>query len=157
MADKTLKRLDLGARILLWAWVLMVLGTLVSGRLSQGRLVLDIAAWVAFGGAMLLSWLPRWLNEIDDAQPIGPVRIWMAAGLAALVITMATSFIILPKIRNHEAVLALAQAPGTAHLLAKAGSAFIQMLVLRLLLAAGMGYAVTLLPLHRAPGASEVR
>jgi len=55
--------------------------------------LIDLCAWFGFGLPMLLSWLPRWINHISDAEVIGPLRLWAAAGAAALTICLASQFI----------------------------------------------------------------
>ena len=64
---------------------------------------IDLCAWFGFGLPMLLSWLPRWINHISDTEAIGPVRLWAAAGAAALTICLASQFIATPKIAELKA------------------------------------------------------
>lgn len=116
---KNLRRLDGASLALLLVWLGMAVGfaaftapalfsTLPSkdmaGRIA-GMMVarLDIAAWVAFGGALLLSYGGRWLNEIQDASPIGPLRLWSAAALVALLFTFSSTFLATPKLHELRA------------------------------------------------------
>ncbi|WP_005035762.1 hypothetical protein [Holophaga foetida] len=151
MDERLLARLDTLSRALLWIWVLLVLATLVGGRLELLRRALDYSAWGVFGGAFLLSFLSRWLNEIADEGPIGPMRIWMAAALVSLLMCLASTFIVAPKILNIRGRLAVAEvegrdlAPDQASL-RKARSVANQMLGLRVLLALGLGYGALSLP-----------
>lgn len=61
---------------------------------------MDIAAWVAFGGALALSYGGRWLNEIQDASPIGPLRLWSATVLVALLFTFSSTFLATPRLQE---------------------------------------------------------
>lgn len=155
MNERLLARLDTLSRVLLWIWVLLVLGALMGGRLEPWRRVLDYLAWGAFGVAFLVSFVSRWLNEIVDGAPIGPLRIWMAAALVALMMCLASTFILHPKMRAIQSRLAAAQDEGrdqSPHLAAlrKARSVNNQMLGLRVLLALGLGYGALMLPRKKA-------
>ena len=151
MDEQLLARFDALSRALLWIWVLLVAAALAGGRLVTYRHTLDYAAWGVFGGALLLSFLSRWLNEIEDEGPIGPMRIWMAATLVALLMCLASSFIVAPKLLIIRGRLAEAEVQGQPlgpdqATLRKATSVANQMLGLRVLLALGLGYGVGLLP-----------
>lgn len=152
MEERSLARLDVLSRVLLWIWVALVLVALIGGRLGSLQRLLDYSAWVAFGGAFLLSFLSRWLNEIVDKEAIGPLRIWMAAALAALIMCFSSTFIIGPKVQER---LASARTVGQAASqdqapLRKAQSVARQMLVLRVLLGLGLGWGVRKLPRKKA-------
>ncbi len=117
--EKTLRRLDTASLVLLLLWLGMTLGfaalmapALFSNLPSKdlaGRLAgvmvsrLDLAAWIAFGGALLLSYGGRWLNEIQDASPIGPLRLWSAAVLVALLFTFSSTFLATPRLHELRA------------------------------------------------------
>lgn len=167
MDDTTLRRLDLGAMALLLLWTGMGLGfgalsapllfKLLPSRdlagLVAGSIVvrLDWAAWAAFGGAFLLSFLPRWLAEVQDRDVIGPLRLWSAGALAALLLCLASSFIVTPRIQELRASI-----PGSIEALApdhplrashrKAHKFSTQFFILRLLLAAGLAAGIPFLP-----------
>ncbi len=167
MDDATLRRLDLGAAALLLLWTGMGLGfgalsapllfKLLPSRDLAGQVAgsivvrLDWAAWLAFGGAFLMSYLPRWLAELQDREVVGPLRLWSAGALAALLLCLASSFIITPRIQEIRASIAgpiEALAPGhpmrAAH--RKAHKFSTQFFVLRLLLAAGLAAGIPFLP-----------
>ncbi len=114
--EKTLRRLDNASLVLLLLWLGMALGfaalmapalfSILPSKDLAGRLAglmverLDISAWVAFGGALCLSYGGRWLNEIHDSTAIGPLRLWSAAVLAALLFTFSSTFLATPRL--HE-------------------------------------------------------
>jgi len=155
LSERLLARLDALSRALLWIWVLLLLAFLAGGRLETLRRALDHGAWVAFGLSFLLSFLSRWLNEITDPDAIGPLRVWMAASLVALMMCLASTFILAPKTLAIRGRLAVAElegrdlAPDQASL-RKARSVANQMLGLRVLLALGLGYGLSFLPRRKA-------
>ncbi|MBP1628172.1 MAG: hypothetical protein H6Q00_2647 [Holophagaceae bacterium] len=155
MDERLLARLDALSRALLWIWVLLVLASLVGGRLEALRRILDYSAWGVFGGSFLLSFLTRWLNEIEDPAPIGPLRVWLGASLVALLMCLASTFILAPKILTIRGRLAVAEVEGRdlsadQASLRKARNVANQMLGLRVLLALGLGYGALMLPRRKA-------
>lgn len=171
MKARLLTRLDRASAGLLLLWVGMALGfaflvapvvfqvvpsRAVAGMAMGGVFVrLDGAAWGAFGGALMLSGVPRWVQEIGDGDhPVGPLRLWVGGLLAALLMCMASSFIITPRIEARRAALgATVDTLPTDHpervAFAKAHGTSRQMLVLRMLLALGLAATVGFLPKQR--------
>lgn len=167
MNARTLARLDATAAALLLLWVGMVAGfaflmapllfSILPSRdlagLIASRVVgrLDIAAFLAFAGAMALVLFPRWLQEIGDGDSLGPLRLWTAAALVALLTCFASSFIISPKLHAIRAGLNApieSIAPGSPERAAyqKAHSTSRQFMGLRLLLALGLAAGIAVLP-----------
>lgn len=165
MTRTALRRLDQfsAALLLLWAGAALGFGLLsapllfrelpsrdVAGHLA-GLMVgrLDWAAWVAFGLAGL-SWGARWLADVQDGI-VGPLRLWSAAWLVALLMCLASTFIVTPKV---QAIRARINAPveslapdhvdrvtyNHAHSLSR------NLFFLRLLLALGLAATVGRLP-----------
>ncbi len=163
-----LDRLSAGA-LVLWAGVALGVGLLaapavfqgVSSRMEAGASIgqalqrVDLLAWVAFSGALLLSGLPRWLAEVGDGpNPIGPLRLWVATLLAALLMCMASTFIVTPRVEAHRLRLgaqleALSQDHPDRQALRKAHGVSRQMFFLRVLLALGLASTVGFLPRRR--------
>ncbi len=168
MRDRVIERFDKATIALLLLWVGMALGfaflvapvvfqtvpTRSVAGLAMGRVFqrLDWTAWGAFGGALLLSGVPRWLNEITDGNnPIGPMRLWVAALLAALLMCMASSLVITPRIEERRMALgATADSLAADHperaAFAKAHGISRQLLVLRMVLALALAGTVSFLP-----------
>jgi hypothetical protein len=159
MTIKALARTDTAAAVLLVLWAGMVLGfallmapllfsTLPSRDLAgqlAGRVVarLDLAAWVAFGAAIVLVQGPRWVLELKEAEVLGPMRLWSAAALLALLMCFTSAFIITPKLRAIRARMAgPVETIPTDHpdriAYQKAHSISRQIMGLRLLLALGL-------------------
>ena len=174
MTESSFRRLDAAVVALLLIWIGMGLGfgTLTAPLLFKwlpsrdlagslaGRIVerLDWAAWVAFGGALLLGFGARWLNEIDDREVIGPLRLWTAAALAALLFCFTSTFIVSPRLhelRAHIVVPIEELAPEHPDRKAydKAHGLSRNLFFLRLLLAAGLALGVGHLPKEPKPGA----
>jgi hypothetical protein len=165
MHPNTLRRLDQTTRILLLLWAGAALGFGIfsapvffrelpsrdlAGRIAGlilGRL--DWAAWVAFALAGL-SWAGRWVAEVKE-DLIGPLRLWSAGLMVALLMCLASSFVVTPKI---HAIRARIDAPieslapehpdrvayNRAHALSR------NLFFLRILLAVGLAATVGLLP-----------
>ncbi|HJW09861.1 MAG TPA: DUF4149 domain-containing protein [Holophagaceae bacterium] len=167
MTETSFRRLDAAVVALLLIWIGMGLGfgALTAPLLFKwlptrdmagsmaGRIVerLDWAAWLAFGLALLLGFGSRWLNEIDDAEPIGPLRLWTATALAALLFCFTSSFIVSPKLhelRSRIVVPIEDLAPENPDRKAydKAHGLSRNLFFLRLLLAAGMALGASHLP-----------
>ena len=122
MTPKALFRADAAAALLLLLWAGMVAGfallmaPLLFGLLPSrdlagmiaGRVVarLDLAAWVAFGGAILLVQGCRWMMEMREADVLGPMRLWSAAAVVALLMCFTSAFIITPKLHAIRARMA---------------------------------------------------
>jgi hypothetical protein len=171
MNSKTYHRLDLAAAALLLVWVGMVLafGILIAPLLFSslpsrdlagmiaGRIVsrLDIAAFVAFAGAAALVLLPRYLQELGDEDLLGPLRLWGAAVIVALLVCFASSFIVSPKLRTLRATMnapieTLAPDQPERAAYQRAHGISRQFMGLRLLLAIGLALGVTALPRSKA-------
>lgn len=166
MSDRTLSRLDVVSAWILLLWAGAALGfafltapvafrVLLSRDLAgqvMGTVLarLDIAAWFAFGIPLLLSFGTRWIQEVKE-EGIGPLRLWSAATLAALLMCLTSSAIITPKLReirgrmnapmetlpeDHPDRLAHRKAHGISR----------QLLALRVLLALGLAAGTAYLP-----------
>jgi len=117
MSPKNLRHLDQfsAAILLLWAGAALGFGVFsapvffhelpsrdVAGRIAGliiGRL--DWAAWMAFGLAGL-SWGARWMAELQE-EAIGPIRLWSGAWLVAMLMCLASTFVVTPKIQDIRA------------------------------------------------------
>lgn len=171
MTPKAFSRLDALAATLLLVWAGMVLCfailmapllfSLLPSRDLAGMIAskvvarLDIAAFIAFGGAMALVLAPRWLQEVQDRHGLGPLRLWGAAALVSLLVCFASAFIVSPKLhtlRSYMEVPVEALAPSSPLRAAyqKAHGISRQFMGLRLLLALGLAAGVCVLP--RAKG-----
>ncbi len=64
---------------------------------------LDLAAWIGFGGAILPGPGRALLAEYREAEVVGPLRLWGAAALLALLMCFTSGFIITPKLRDIRA------------------------------------------------------
>ena len=165
MSSTTLHRLDQFSKVLLLLWAGAALGFGVfsapvlfrelpsrdlAGHIA-GLIVgrLDWAAWLAFGLAGL-SWAGRWAADVKE-DLIGPVRLWSAGLLVALLMCLASSFIVTPKVRAIRARINApieSLAPDHADRLAynKAHGISRNLFFLRILLAVGLAATVGLLP-----------
>jgi hypothetical protein len=166
MGDKTLARLDSVSAGVLLLWAGAALGfaflaapvafKLLPSRDLAGQVMgtilrrLDFAAWFAFGIPLLLSYGSRWMQEVKE-DGIGPLRLWSAAILAALLICLASATIITPKLQAIRSRMAVPietlpeNAPDRlAHQRAHGISR--QMLALRVLLALGLAAGTAYLP-----------
>ena len=164
---KTLRRLDSASLVLLLLWLGMALGfaalmapvlfaTLPSKDLAgraAGAMVtrLDWAAWVAFGGALLLSYGGRWLKEIEDSSPIGPLRLWSMTAIVALLFTFSSAFLATPKLQELRAQMGApveSLAAGDARVVTyrKIHGLSTQFFVIRMILAAALAWGVSRLP-----------
>jgi hypothetical protein len=165
MSPATLRRLDQLAvtLLLLWAGAALGFGLFsapvlfqqlpsrdVAGRIA-GLIVgrLDWAAWIAFGLAGL-SWGGRWAAEVQD-DLIGPIRLWSAALLVALLMCLASTFVVTPKIQVIRARINApveSLAPDHADRVAynRAHGLSRNLFFLRILLAVGLAATVGRLP-----------
>ena len=168
MSPKSLRLLDQLSIVLLLLWAGAALGfgvfsapvlfqelpsRDVAGRLA-GLIVhrLDWAAWTAFGLAGL-SWGARWMAELKE-EAIGPIRLWSAGWLVAMLMCLASAFIVTPKvhaIRTRIGAPIETLAPDHADRVAynKAHALSRNLFVLRILLALGLAATVALLPRDR--------
>ena len=172
MTVKLLARLDAAAAVLLLLWAGMVLGfaflvapllfsSLPSRDLAgliAGRVVarLDIAAWIAFAAAIALVQGARWMMEFREADVLGPLRLWGAAAVLALLMCFTSSFIISPKLRTIRArmgnpVESFAPDHPDRAAYQKAHGISRQLMGLRLLLALALACGVLALPRSAPP------
>ncbi|MGA2081445.1 MAG: DUF4149 domain-containing protein [Holophaga sp.] len=119
MSPRLLARTDTAAAALLLLWAGMVAGfafltapllfSLVPSRdlagLVAGQVVarLDLGAWIGFGAALVMVQGTRWAKEIRDRDAVGPIRLWGAAALLALLMCFTSSFIVTPRLRDLRA------------------------------------------------------
>jgi len=165
--EKTLSRLDALSVALLLLWLGMALGfaflqapttfQVLGSRDLAGQVVgatlrrLDWVAWGVFISALGLSWGSRWLAEFQDKDGIGPLRLWSATLLVALLMCFASSFILSPKLvavraRMNAPIETFAQDHPDRIAYQKAHGISKQMLILRMLLALGLALGVRYLP-----------
>lgn len=165
MSPSTLHRFDQFSKILLLIWAGAALGfgiftapllfSQLPSRDVAGRIAgliigrLDWAAWIAFGLAGL-SWGGRWATEVKE-ELIGPIRLWSAAWLVALLMCLASSFVVTPKVHAIRARIGApieTLAPDDADRVAynRAHGLSRNLFVLRILLALGLAATVGLLP-----------
>ena len=167
MTRKPLARTDAAAAGILVLWTGMVLGFAflvapllfailpsrdVAGHIA-GRVVtrLDAVAWAAFLAATGLVLFPRWLREVREDQPVGPLRLWGATALVALLMCFTSQFIVSPglgriRARMDGPVEALAPEHPDRVAYQKAHGISRQLMFLRLILALGLAAGITALP-----------
>jgi uncharacterized membrane protein YjfL (UPF0719 family) len=166
-AARAFVRTDAAAAALLLLWAGMVLGfallmapllfSIIPSRDLAGAVAarvvgrLDWSSFLAFGAALALALGPRWLQEVRDADGLGPQRLWGAAALVALLVCFASAFIISPKLHELRAgmngpVEALAPDSPLRASYQKAHGISRQFMGLRLLLALGLAAGVAALP-----------
>ncbi len=164
MNPATIRRLDQLSQILLLLWAGAALGfgifsapvffrelpsRDVAGRIAGliiGRL--DWAAWIAFGLAGL-SWVGRWVAEVKE-DLIGPIRLWSGGLMVALLMCLASSFVVTPKVQAIRARINApieSLAPEHADRVAynKAHGLSRNLFFLRILLAVGLAASVGLM------------
>ena len=172
MSPRNLRRLDRvsAALLLLWAGAALGFGLFVApllfrelpSRDGAGRLAglilgrLDWAAWVAFGLAGL-SWGARWMAEVKE-EIVGPIRLWSAGWLVALLMCLASTFVVTPKIQAIRARINApieTLAPDHTDRVAynRAHSVSRNLFFLRILLALGLAATVGMMPL--TPGRDQ--
>ncbi len=165
MRPTTLLRLDQLSKIVLLLWAGAALGfglfsaPVLFGELPSrdlaGRIAgliigrLDWAAWIVFGLAGL-SWAGRWASEVQD-EIIGPIRLWSGALMVALLMCLASSFVVTPKVHAIRARINApleSLAPDHPDRVAynKAHGLSRNLFFLRILLAVGLAASVSLLP-----------
>jgi len=119
MTAKPFARTDAAAAILLLLWAGMVLGfafltapllfRILPSRDQAGQIAglvvgrLDLAAWISFGAALALVQGVRWARSTGDADLLGPLRLWGAAALVALLMCFTSSFIVSPRLQAIRA------------------------------------------------------
>jgi len=165
MNAPTLRRLDQATKVLLLLWAGAALGfgifsapvffrelpsRDVAGRIAGliiGRL--DWAAWAVFLLAGL-SWVGRWMAEVKE-DIIGPLRLWSSALLVALLMCLASSFVVSPKVhairtRINAPIESLAPEHADRVAYNRAHGLSRNLFFLRILLAVGLAATVGLLP-----------
>lgn len=170
MSPAAIRRLDALTQILLLLWAGAALGfgifsapvffrelpsRDVAGHIA-GLIVgrLDWAAWGVFGLAGL-SWLGRWMAEVAE-DAVGPIRLWSAALLVALLMCLASTFVVTPKVQAIRArigapIESLAQDHPDRQAYNRAHGVSRNLFFLRILLALGLAATVSLLPREGAP------
>ncbi len=169
---KLLRRLDNASLVLLLLWLGMALGfaalmapALFSNLPSKdlaGRLAgvmvarLDMVAWIAFGGALLMSYGGRWLNEIQDSSPIGPLRLWSATILVALLFTFSSTFLATPRLHElrtqmNAPVESLPKDDARVQSYRKTHGLSTQFFFIRMILAAALAWGLGSLPKEKPP------
>ena len=167
MDNKLLRRLDLTSSVLLLLWLGMAVGfaalvapalfTILPTRDLAGKVAgalvsrLDMAAWCAFGGALGLSFGARWLHEVKEPGPVGPLRLWTAAAILALLFTFSSTFIVTARMKEIRAQVGgpmelLAPEDPLAKTYARAHKFSTQFFVIRMVLAAALAWGVSKLP-----------
>jgi hypothetical protein len=166
MNEKLLARLDRvsGAVLLLWVGVALGIAALAApvafhqlpSRDLAGRVIgacfrqVDILSWFAFGLPLLLSFGSRWLAEMKDPG-IGPMSVWSAAVLAALLMSFTSMAIVNPRMeairgRIHAPVETLPQDSPDRAAFNRAHNLSEQLMGLRMLLALGLAVGLCYLP-----------
>jgi hypothetical protein len=165
MSPNTLRRLDQLSQILLLLWAGAALGfgifsapvffrelpsRDVAGWIA-GLIIerLDWAAWITFGLAGL-SWAGRWMAEVGE-DLVGPLRLWSAGLLVALLMCLASSTIVTPKLRAiRDRIQAPIESLAPDHpdrvAYNKAHGLSRNLFFLRILLAVGLAATVSYLP-----------
>lgn len=173
MRPSLLRRLDALAVLLLLLWAGMALGfgALTAPALFRlsprpelaatlaGALVerLDWMAFLAFGGALALVYGGRWLAEVADPLPLGPIKVWAMTAFMALVFTALSALLITPRIRvlraaHANSISSLAEDDADRRALRRNHALSTQVFLLRLLLAVGLAWGVTRLKDPRVEG-----
>jgi hypothetical protein len=174
MNEKQLTRLDTVSGMLLLLWAGMALGIAVlaapvafhqlPSRDLAGRVIgacfrwIDLLSWFAFGLPFLLSYGSRWLSEMKDSG-IGPMTLWSAATLAALLMCFTSMAIVNPRMEAIRARISapMETLPETAPdrtAFKRAHSISEQLLGFRMLLAIGLAVGVFYLPKKRQEGSA---
>lgn len=166
MNEKLITRLDRVSGMLLLLWVGMALGIAVlaapiafhqlPSRDLAGRVIgacfrrIDLLSWFAFGLPFLLSHGSRWLSEMKEPG-IGPMRLWSAAVLAALLMSFTSMAIVNPRMETIRARISapmetLPEDSSDRVAFNRAHHISEQLLGLRMLLALGLTVGVFYLP-----------
>ncbi len=72
---------------------------------------LDLLAWIAFGGAWILTGLPHWMYQENNSLPITPGKLWNFTILTALIFCLGSSFILTPKLDSIMSALSVIPPP----------------------------------------------
>ncbi|MCL1908635.1 MAG: hypothetical protein FWG12_04620 [Holophagaceae bacterium] len=150
MQEKTIVALDAVSATLLSAWLCIVIFHFVFRQVIIIFYV-DIGAWIVFGGAILLSGLPRWLNDVSDREVIGAFRLWIATCAVALILCMASSAVASPKLKSLQTELSSERTPPQQMEMlernhARVANFSIQFLCIRAALAIGLALGLKKLP-----------
>lgn len=169
MNASLLRRLDTLSILLLVLWTGMALGfgALAAPALFQhlpsrelaatvaGVLVarLDVLALAAFGLALALVYVPRWLTAKEDATPLGPLQLWTMTAFLALLMTALSAFLVTPRIRqiraaHQNAASALPSDHPDRLALQRNHGISTTLFMLRMGLALGLAWGVTALRKH---------
>ena len=176
MNNQRFFRLDAVSGLLLLLWAGMALGIAVlaapiafqqlPSRDLAGKVIgacfwwIDLLSWFAFGLPFLLSYGSRWLSEMKDSG-VGPMTLWSAATLAALLMCFTSMAIVNPRL---EAIRARISGPMEAFpetspdrsAFKRAHSISEQLMGLRVLLALGLAAGVFYLPRKRQEGPTGI-
>jgi hypothetical protein len=124
MTAKTIDRLDAAANIVLLIWVGMAICVnifvipliikytnsyeLAELMIAKLAMRLDTVAWIAFAVSFFLVKSTRLIMGIvEESEAIGPLRLWVAAALLALLTCFVSTFIVAPKlcaVRSHVGI-----------------------------------------------------
>ena len=154
MNPTTLRRLDQLSLILLLLWAGAALGFGIFSapvffrELPSRDVAGRIAGRVAILGAT--GSIGRWVAEVKE-DLIGPIRLWSGGLMVALLMCLASSFIVTPKVQAIRARINApieSLAPDSADRVAynKAHGLSRNLFFLRILLAVGLAATVGLLP-----------
>lgn len=166
MTESALRRFDAAAisALLLWTGAALAFGGLTAPLLFRllpkdqaatlaGSLVtaLDWAALAAFGLALVFAFGVRWISEIQDPLPLGPLGLWATTACMAMILTVLSATLITPRIRDLRAlhqnqVSALPAAHPDRIALERNHKLSTQVFLVRLLLALGLAWGVAKLP-----------
>jgi hypothetical protein len=152
------------ALVLLWAGAALAFAVLFAPSAfhflepgSAGNLTgmvlrrLDYVAFGFFGLPLLLVYGLRWMEDFQE-EGIGPLRLWSAAALAALLMTFASATIVTPRLDEIRArhagtpMASLSQEHPDRRPFDKAHGLSRQLFGLRILLALGMAVGVAFIP-----------
>lgn len=170
MSETALRRTDRLAQALLLLWaggglcfgaLAPLLFALIPSRDLAGSVAgamvgrLDTLAWVAFGLSLALVFGLRWLNEIDEALPLTPAKLWAFAAMVALILCLISSGLIHPRLLEQRAQMGGAiEAFAKDHPLRAAYDKNHRLstvvFFLRLGLALVMAFAIDALPIQRS-------
>jgi len=162
MTAKHLARTDAAAAAILLLWAGLVLGfafltapllfSILPSRDLAGQIAsrvvarLDLAAWVSFGAAILLVQGVRWVREVGDGEALGPLRLWGAAALLALLMCFTSPRLHAIRARMGGPVETVAQDHPDRVAYQRAHGISRQLMGLRLLLALALAGGVAALP-----------
>ena len=165
MNERFLARMDRLSAIVLLLWAGLAVGLSAvavstafrhlpaqeaAGQVEVCRRWIDRLAWGAFGLAFLASHGGRWFLEMKE-EGVGPLRLWSAAALAALLMCFTSSAIVGPRMaairaETHGMVLGLPQDGPEQRAYRRARNIVCQLIGLRVLLALGLAAGLARLP-----------